>query len=122
MKQALILAGLLIISSSCFAIEYYAEYSFSEASEINEDEIHGITSWKYSFVLHWTKADIQARIDRYKESGFGGKLGDYMSQMLRARADKRIFIIDTASGPHGGWGGLFIKINENEYVVFFTGQ
>jgi hypothetical protein len=44
-----------------------------------------------------------------------------MSRMLRASADKRIFIIDTSveSGPYG-W--LFIKINENEYVVFYTGQ
>jgi hypothetical protein len=45
---------------------------------------------------------------------------EYMSRMLRASADKRIFVIDT-SDQDGPYGWLFIKINENEYVVFFTG-
>jgi hypothetical protein len=44
-----------------------------------------------------------------------------MSRMLHASVDKRIFIIDT-SVEFGPCGWLFININENEYVVFYTGQ
>jgi hypothetical protein len=128
MKKLLILAGLFILPVVCFAVDYYAEYSFAEASEIDSAEIHGGNGWEYNFVLHWTKTDIQNRInlDREKKDdnlswAFRRTAAEFMSRMLRAGPDKRIFIIDTSvkSGPYG-W--LFIKINENEYVVFYTGQ
>jgi hypothetical protein len=111
MKQVLILAGFLIISSSCFAIDYYAEYSFNETDKMNIGE--------YSFVFHWTKAEMQAAID---ENSY---ISDYIRQILRAKADKRIFTVDRfvdgVPRPYKEWGWLFIKINENEYLVFFTG-
>jgi hypothetical protein len=128
MKRILIIVGLLILPVLSFAVDYYAEYSFAEANEIDEAEIHGGNGWEYGFVLHWTKTDIQNRInsDSQKKDdnhswAFRRTASEFMSRMLRASADKRIFIIDTSveSGPYG-W--LFIKINENEYVVFYTGQ
>jgi hypothetical protein len=128
MKKILFLVGFLMLSSLCFAVDYYAEYSFAEANEIDTAEIHGGNGWTYNYVLHWTKTDIQNRIniDRQMKDdnhswAFRRTASEYMSRMLRASADKRMFIIDTSidSGPYG-W--LFIKINENEYVVFYTGQ
>ncbi|GHV78310.1 hypothetical protein AGMMS49944_01010 [Spirochaetia bacterium] len=133
MKKILFLAGLLIFPVLCFAEDYYAEYSFAEAGEIDSAEIHGGNGWNYGAVMHLTKKDIQDRInsdrqikDSVTPSGrivsfaFRRTASEYMSRMLRARADKRIFVIDTSveTGPYG-W--LFIKINENEYVAFFTG-
>jgi hypothetical protein len=44
-------------------VDYYAEYSFAGVGNIDSAEIHGGNGWKYGFVLHWTKADIQNRID-----------------------------------------------------------
>jgi hypothetical protein len=129
MKRMIILAGLLVLPVLCFAVDYYAEYSFDEVSEIDDLEIHGGNGWRYNFVLHWTKTDIQNRInydrqikdDPQVSFAFRRTASEFMSRMLRASPDKRIFIIDTSvkSGPYG-W--LFIKINENEYVVFYTGQ
>ncbi|GHV89260.1 hypothetical protein AGMMS50267_16200 [Spirochaetia bacterium] len=132
-KGALFLAGLLIFPTLCFAEDYYAEYTFDEAREIGEGEIHGGNGWEYSAIMHFTKKDIQDRIDSDKQikdsvtpSGqlvsfaFRRTASEYMSKMLRASADKRIFIIDTSVGT-GPYGWLFIKVNENEYVVFFTG-
>jgi hypothetical protein len=128
MKRVFIFVGLLVLPVLCFAGDYYAEYSFAEANEIDSAEIHGGNGWEYNFVLHWTKTDIQNRINldgQNKDSqvsfAFRRKASEFMSRMLRASPDKRIFIIDTSveSGPYG-W--LFIKINENEYVVFYTGQ
>jgi hypothetical protein len=124
-----ILAGLLIISSLCFAADYYAEYSFDEAREISEAEIHGGNDWKYNFVFHWSREDVQNRINRDRQSkdnaqvsfAFKRTASDFMSRMLGASADKRIFIIYT-SVQYGPYGWLFIKITEDEYVVFFTGQ
>jgi hypothetical protein len=144
MKNLLACFYLFFISSICFAQvslepwpatgitqrDYYAEYSFTEAGEgeIDSDEINGINGWKHHFVGYWTRADIQNRINsdrQIKDSGgtsfaFRRRASELMSRMLRASADKRIFIIDTSvdSGPYG-W--LFIKINENEYILFFTG-
>jgi hypothetical protein len=130
MKRMLILAGLLITPLLCFAVDYYAEYSFDEAGEISNAEIHGGNGWKYNFVFHWTRTDIQNRINsdrQIKDSSSGTSFAfrrissDFMGRMLRASADKRIFIIDT-SVEFGPYGWLFIKIDENEYVVFYTGQ
>jgi hypothetical protein len=129
MKKMLIFACLLIFPSLCFAVDYYAEYSFDEAGKISEAEIHGGNGWTYSFVFHWTRADIQNHINSEKQIkdlerhsfAFRRKAADLMSRMLRASADKRIFIIDT-SVEYGPNGWLFIKISENEYVVFFTGS
>jgi hypothetical protein len=128
MRGVFFLVGFLALSSLCFAVDYYTEYSFAEADKIDSAEIHGGNGWRYNFVLHWTKADIQNRIDndrQIKDSGvsfaFRRKASEFMGRILGAVADRRIFIIDTfvESGPYG-W--LFIKINENEYVVFYTGQ
>jgi hypothetical protein len=128
MRKALFLVSFLMFSSFCFAVDYYAEYSFAETNEIDSAEIHGGNGWRYNYVLHWTKADIQNRINSDRQMkddnlswAFRRTASEYMSRMLRAGADKRIFIIDTSieSGPYG-W--LFIKINENEYIVFYTGQ
>ncbi|MDR2782606.1 MAG: hypothetical protein LBB48_01990 [Treponema sp.] len=123
MKRLFFLALLLIIPALCFAADYYAEYSFAEADKIDSDEIHGINGWEYEFVYHWTKAEIQDFINRHSQSTLANrrKAAEYMSRMLRASADKRIFVIDT-SVEYGPQGRLFIKINENEYVVFFTGN
>jgi hypothetical protein len=123
MKKILFIATFLILSSLCFAVDYYAEYSFDEADKISKAEIHGGNGWEYNFVFHSTKADIQTMINRDGRSE-NAKLrtaADFMSRMLRARADKRIFVIDT-SVQYGPYGWLFIKLNENEYVVFFTGN
>jgi hypothetical protein len=128
MRNMFFIAGLLVFPSLCFSVDYYAEYSFVEAGEIDSAEIHGGNGWEYNFVLHWTKTDIQNRInsdsqmkDNNLSWAFRRTAAEYMSRMLRASADKRIFVIDTSieSGPYG-W--LFIKINENEYIVFYTGQ
>jgi hypothetical protein len=130
MKKVLLLTGLLVIPFLCFAADYYAEYSFDETREISTAEIHGGNGWKYNFVFHWTRTDIQNRINsdrQIKDSSSGTSFAfrrtasDLMSRMLRASTDKRIFVIDT-SVEFGPYGWLFIKINEDEYVVFFTGQ
>jgi hypothetical protein len=143
MKKVLFLFGLIILSSVCYAqislepwpspgstqANYYAEYSFAEvdAGEIDSSEINGKNGWKYHFAGYWTKTDIQNRINSDRQMkdddhswAFRRTAAEYMSRMLSASADKRIFIIDTSikSGPYG-W--LFIKISENEYVMFFTG-
>jgi hypothetical protein len=126
MKKIIFLAGMIIIPSLCFAEDYYAEYSFDEAGKISSAEIHGGNGWEYNFVFHWTRADIQKCIDSDRQkkdtsSGFRRKASDYMSRMLNASANKRIFVIDT-SVEYGPYGWLFIKINEDEYVVFYTGK
>jgi hypothetical protein len=129
MKKMLILAGLLIIPSLCFAGDYYAEYSLDETGEISEAEIHGGNGWSYGLVFHWTRADVQNSINTDRQIkdpegtsfAFRRRAAELMARMLRAGADKRIFIIDT-SVEYGPNGYLFIKINENEYVVFFTGR
>jgi hypothetical protein len=123
MKKIFFLAGLFIFPSLCFAADYYAEYSFAEVSEIDNAEIHGGNGWSYGFVEHWSKTDVQDRINRDKQSESAARIvaAEYMTRMLGASADKRIFVIDT-SIKYGPWGWLFIKINENEYVVFFTGS
>jgi hypothetical protein len=108
-----------MFSSLCFAVDYYAEYSFAESEEIDYRELND-----YDFVFHYTKADIQKQIDddkkNYNPNHRRWKLADYKSRMFSASSDKRIFIIDL-SVEYGPYGWLFIKINENEYVVFFTG-
>lgn len=123
MKRLFFLAGLFIIPALCFAADYYAEYSFAEADKIDSDEIHGINGWQYCYVSHSTKTDIQGIINSSSQSKYGSRRteAEYMSRMLRASADKRIFVIDT-SVEFGPSGWLFIKINENEYVVFSTGR
>jgi hypothetical protein len=144
MKKLFVFVGLIILSSVCYAqisldpfpapsstqANYYAEYSFAEvnAGEIDSTEINGKNGWKYHFAGYWTRTDIQNRINsdmQRKDSGgtsfaFRRTASEFMSRMLGANADKRIFIIDTSvdSGPYG-W--LFIKINDNEYILFFTG-
>jgi hypothetical protein len=122
MKKMLILAGLLIIPSLCFAVDYYAEYSFDKAREINSREVRGYNGWHYDFIYHYTKTQIQERINQLKSSEFKERrtAADYMSRMLKASADKRIFVIDTSEAGPCGW--IFIKMNENEYIVFYTGQ
>jgi hypothetical protein len=124
MKRLFFLALLLIIPALCFAADYYAEYSFAEADKIDSAEINGVNGYEYSFVIPWTKAEIQDQINISSQSKTGSHrtMGEYMSRMLRASVDKRIFVMDTSteSGPIYGW--LFIKINENEYVAFFTGN
>jgi hypothetical protein len=133
MKSLLVFAGLFVAPSLCFAadyngVDYYAEYSFAEAGEIDSAEIHGVNGWQYGCVLHLTKTDIQDRINRdrqIKDNGntsfaFRRMAAEYMNRMLGASADKRIFVIDT-SVEFGPYGWLFIKINENEYIAFFTG-
>jgi hypothetical protein len=136
-KNLFTIVGLFFLSSICFAqislepwpapgvtqVDYYAEYSFAEAEEgaIDSDEIHGRNGWKYHFVGHWTRSDIQNRINSDSQgAGYRRTASEYMSRMLRASADKRIFVIDTSVGT-GPYGWLFIKINENEYILFFTG-
>jgi hypothetical protein len=124
MKKTLFFVSFLMLSSLCFAVDYYAEYSFAEVGEIDKAEIHGGNGWEYNFVFYWTKADIQQEIikrNSHPVGHFKRTAADYMNRMLRASADKRIFIIDT-SVEFGPYGWLFIKINENEYVVFFTGN
>jgi hypothetical protein len=123
MRKALFFVGFLMLSSLCFAVDYYAEYSFAETREINRAEIHGGNGWEYNFVLHWSKTDIQGQINWRKNSKFSQDrvAAEYMNRMLRASTDKRIFIIDTSTGS-GPTGWFFIKINENEYVVIYTGQ
>jgi hypothetical protein len=137
MKDLFVFAGLFVLPSICFAqislemrpapgvtqADYYAEYSFAEAGEgeIDSAEIQGKNGWKYHFVGHWTREDIQNRINRDRQGlDFRQRAAEYMSRMLRADADKRIFIIDT-SIKNGAYGWLFVKINENEYILFFTG-
>jgi hypothetical protein len=123
MKRLLVFALLLIVPSWCFAKDYYAEYSFAEADKIDSAEIHGGNGWEYEFVFHWTKTEIQDSINKNKQSSLVNRrtAAEYMSRMLKASADKRIFVIDT-SVEFGPQGWLFIKINENEYVSFFTGN
>ncbi|MDR2784045.1 MAG: hypothetical protein LBB48_09460 [Treponema sp.] len=120
MKKLFFLALLLIIPALCFAADYYAEYSFAEADKIDSDEIRGING-QYSFVFHWTKAEIQDLINEDSQTKNHRTIAEYMSRMLRASVDKRIFIMDAFNDENGSYGWLFIKINENEYVVFFTG-
>ena len=113
-----------MLSSLCFAQAYYAEYSFAEAVKIGYDELND-----YEFISHWTKTEIQEKINRDKIStstDSSGRyrlrtLADYMSKMLRANTDKRIFFIDL-SIQYRPYGWLFIKINDNEYLSFFTGS
>jgi hypothetical protein len=122
MKKILFLATLLILSSFCFAVDYYAEYSFDEADKISKAEIHGGNGWEYYGVFRWTRTDIQNEINRLKATtGYRRTAADFMSRMLRASTNKRIFVIDT-SVQYGPYGFLFLKVNENEYVVFFTGN
>lgn len=122
MKQVIILVGFLFISSLCFAVEYYAEYSFDD-KEIDLRVINNY-GWNYNFISRYTRAEIQEKIDQYKKNSAQThrrwKLADYMARMLSASADKRIFFINL-SVELGPYGFLFIKINENEYIEFFTG-
>jgi hypothetical protein len=117
MKKVLLLTGLLVIPFLCFAVDYYAEYSFDETREISIAEIHGGNGWKYNFVFHWTKTDVQNRINsdrQIKDSSSGTSFAfrrtasDLMSRMLRASADKRIFVIDT-SVEFGRMGGCLLR-------------
>jgi hypothetical protein len=111
-----------MLSSLCFA-EFYGEYSFAEKDKIDNKYLIG-NGWGWAVIYHWTKADIQKEIEQIDQqnnaSGRRVYLGNYMRRMLRASNDKRIFIIDYTV-EYGPYGWLFIKINDNEYVVFFTG-
>jgi hypothetical protein len=116
MKERLFLAVLLIIPVLCFA-QYYAEYSFDEAKKIDFEDT-GVVDFKvYSFNFFMTKADIQEHINRHsKNDNDIGVNADHMSRMLKASANKCIFYFG------GKWSEyLFIKINENGYLVFFSG-
>jgi hypothetical protein len=122
-KKILLLTGLLILPSLCFAVEYYAEYSFDdEEIDIRVTDYNG---WNYSFINHYTREEIEVMINQdkqnYPTTHRRWKLADYMSRMLRAGTDKRIFFMNL-SVELGPYGFLFIKINENEYVRFFTGS
>ncbi|GHT80864.1 hypothetical protein FACS1894130_12500 [Spirochaetia bacterium] len=123
MNKVLFVVGLLIFPSLCFAVDYYAEYSFDDKEiDIRVTDYFG---WNYNFISRYTKAQIQERIDKdkiaYAQTHRRWKLADYMSRMLRASTDKRIFFINL-SVEQGPYGFLFIKINENEYIEFFTGS
>jgi hypothetical protein len=118
MKKLVLCFCLVIIPILCFADDYrYAEFSFEEAADI------GISvDWQlahYSFIKHWTKEQIQKIID---ENGKGSnwKLmnvqANFMSKMLKAKPDKRIFLMYIS-----GSESLFVKINDNEYLEIYTG-
>jgi hypothetical protein len=103
-------------------VDYYAEYSFDD-KEI-DIRVTNYYRWNYNYISHYTRAEIQEMITQYKkdyaQTHRRWKLADYMDRMLRASADKRIFFVNL-SVEHGPYGFLFIKINENEYIEFFTG-
>jgi hypothetical protein len=121
-KKIFLLTGLLILPSLCFAVEYYAEYSFDdEEIDIRVTDYNG---WNYGFINRYSRAEIQTMINQDKQNypitHRRWKLADYMSRMLGAGNDKCIFFMNL-SVELGPYGFLFIKINENEYIRFFTG-
>ena len=120
--KKLLLFFLFIIPSFCFA-EFYGEYSFEETDNIKTAYLNG-NGWNWSEIFRWTKTDIQNEINQLEQARnpLGREIffAHCMRLILKASADKRIFIIDYTVS-HGPYCFLFIKINENEYVVFFTG-
>ena len=90
----------------------YFEFSLEEAGKVYPLE-------KYQQIIHLTKADIQKQIDSNGEGSiwvYHNVYVNYLARMLIAKPNKCIFLINIK-----GTESLFIKLNDNEYLEFFTG-
>jgi hypothetical protein len=124
MKKILLIIGLLLITTFCFA-QYYAEYSFNEYYGMwrsESGELDGHVYFKGGFNGLLTRADIQKLINDYNNLNYRDArvLADFLGRMLRASSDKCIFIIEPLPESQFFSKWLFIKVG-NGYMWSATG-
>jgi hypothetical protein len=113
MKKVFFIFGFFVVANLCFAQNpstVYEEYTFKEAERLSLAH--------HQFIWRWTKEEIQEEMATRKNDD-RSELVNLTNRMLRAAPDKRVFLMRTR-GQWSEW--LFIKINDDEYVVFFTGN
>jgi hypothetical protein len=115
MKKYLVFFLCIFISNVCFAQTLsYRELTFEKAK--NNHFLYSNLMGHCGFIKHRTKNEIL-----YEKFLDTEEFSYYLALMLNAKPEKRIFLF-TWPYETGYFGYLYVKINDDEYVEFYTGK